>query len=63
MTGALIYGKPQFAAVITTVSLFIAFVLHKAYNPYRTSSALDDLPTGDAPPSSVAPKTSKLKYA
>jgi hypothetical protein len=59
--GALIYGKPQFAAVITTVSLFVAFVLHKSYNPYRTSSALEDLPTGEALLSSIAPKKSKLK--
>ena len=42
--GALVYGQPKFAAVITAVSLFIAFVLHKAYNPYRSNSALNTVP-------------------
>ena len=29
--GGLVYGEPRFAAVFTAISLFIAFVLHKAY--------------------------------
>ncbi len=36
--GGLVYGEPKFAAVFTAISLFVAFVLHKAYSPYRTST-------------------------
>ena len=46
--GALVSNEPQFAAVITTVSLFVAYVLQVAYNPYRTSNGFSALPNGDA---------------
>ncbi len=42
--GATAYGYPLFAVAITTVSLFIAFVLQKAYNPYRSNSVMDSTP-------------------
>ena len=38
MIGGLVYGEPRFAAVFTTVSLFIAFVLQKAFDPYRVNT-------------------------
>ena len=41
--GALVSGQPRFAAVITTVSLFVSFVLQKAYTPYRVSSGADSI--------------------
>jgi hypothetical protein len=58
--GALVYRKAKFAAIITAVSLFVAFVLHKAYSPYRSGSALSDIPGGDTL-LNMAPKKSKLK--
>ena len=46
--GALVSGQPRFAAVITTVSLFVAFALQKAYLPYRASNGMGALPLGDS---------------
>ncbi len=59
----MVYGQPKFAAVITAVSLFIAFVLHKAYNPYRANTAFSlasELLGRDITPTDT--KKKKAKY-
>ena len=59
--GALVYGQPRFAAIITTISLFMAFVMHKAYSPYRSNSALNTIPGGSEPAAPKA-KGKAMKY-
>jgi hypothetical protein len=57
-----VYNRPAFAAVITTVSLFVAFVLQKACNPYRAATGviMSDTLGRDVPIPMLSGKT-KLK--
>jgi hypothetical protein len=36
--GAVAYSKPLFAATATVIVLFVSYVMHKAYEPYRKAN-------------------------